>query len=608
MAGNMIEVAKATVTIIPNMQGAQQSIADELSNISGIAGDKASDSAGSSFLSGFGEKLGGLQAIMEKALPVASVAAVGKALFDIGGQFDAMTDTIVVGTGASGEALESLQQSAKDIATTVPTSFGNAADIVQDLNTRLGLSGDVLTDVGRQIAQVGDMTGQAFSTEKFSGAMAVWGTAAEDMSGQLDTLFAVSQSTGIGMNNLTGIMESAGPAMQTLGYSFEETAAMAGLFDKAGLDASGMMSKMSKGLVTLAKDGEEPADAMKRITEEISGYINEGNDAAALDLASQIFGTKGASQFVAAVQSGAMEIDEFTAQVSNSAGIIGETEARTLSFGEQVTMLKNKFLELIEPMGSAVFQTLSDAMGVISEKFTEFVNGPGQTIADIFSDVVDFGGQLAGIFADAFGDTAGPQAFASVVSQIGSAFSRVSSALSPVVSAFGSLLRAVLPPLARLLGGAVGTAFRTVGRIVSSVKSVIDNFKTTIENVKSAFNSFKDAVTAPFNFLSGLKIPHISISGGSIPYGIGGMGEPPHIGVTWGARGGILDGATLIGAAEAGKEALLPLERHTEWMDKLADKISGNGQTNVYVTVNGAESPEVWARRFANEFALQARI
>ena len=45
--------------------------------------------------------------------------------------------------------------------------------------------------------------------------------------------------------------------------------------------------------------------------------------------------------------------------------------------------------------------------------------------------------------------------------------------------------------------------------------------------------------------------------------------------------GGILDGAQIFGqigntlqvGGEAGKEALLPLERHTEWMDTLAQKV-----------------------------------
>ena len=598
--GEMIEVAKATVTIIPNMQGAQQTITEQLTGASADAGTRASEEAGSSFLSGFGGKLGELGPMLQKALPIASVAAVGKALFDVGSTFDEMTDTIIIGTGASGEALESLKQSAMDIATTVPTSFGDAANVVQDLNTRLGLTGDTLTEVGTQVAQLGDITGQAFNTEKFAGAMNAWGTAAEDMSSQLDMMFAVSQSTGIGMNDLVGIMESAAPQMSALGYSFEETAAMAGLLDKAGLDANGMMGKMSKALTTLAKDGEEPADAMKRVAEEIGGYIEAGDEASALDVASSLFGTKGAAQFVQAVKSGSMEIDEFAQAMSNSNGIINETESRTMSFGEQVTLLKNSFLELIEPMGSAVFQTLSEAMVVLSTHFKEFVDGPGQTIGKVFSDVVDFASQLGPIFTDAFKDTSGMQNFSSVLSTIG-------SVLKPIVTVFGQLLKTVLPPLVRLLGTQLGAAFRAVGDIVDGVKAVIDRFKETIDNVKSAFYSFKDAVTAPFNFLSGLKIPHISISGGSPPYGIGGFGTKPSINVYWAAKGGIIDGATLIGAGEAGKEAILPLERNTEWMDKLADKISANSGNNIYVTVNGADNPEEWAARFVREFQLQTR-
>ena len=34
---------------------------------------------------------------------------------------------------------------------------------------------------------------------------------------------------------------------------------------------------------------------------------------------------------------------------------------------------------------------------------------------------------------------------------------------------------------------------------------------------------------------------------------------------------------------------------------------ASHGETNVYVTVNGAENPEDWAVRFAKEFKLQAR-
>lgn len=608
MAG-MAEVAKATVTIVPNMQGAQQSITSQFGDIMGSAGDSASGLAGSSFLSGFAAKMGGLKGIMAKVLPAASVAAAGKALYEIGETFDEMTDSIIVGTGATGETLESLKQSAMDMATTVPMSFGEAGNIVQDLNTRLGLTGDTLTAVGTQIAQVGDMTGEAFDTEAFAGAMSAWGTSAEEMSGQLDTLFAVSQSTGIGMNELTGIVESAAPQMQTLGYSFEETAAMAGMLDKAGLDANGTMSKMSKALTTLAKDGEEPGEAFKRVTEEIGNYIEQGDEAAAINAATDLFGTRGATQFVAAVQSGSMSIDEFAEAMGNSDGIIGETQERTMDFSERVQLLKNRFMELLEPMGSAVFSGLSTAMEVLSDAFSRFVDGPGQKIGEVFRDIVDFGGELASSFMEAFSSTSAAESFGGALTSVGAAAKTLFSAIRPLFTVLKSLLSAVVPPLARVVGAVLGAAFRTVSAAVRAASTVFNSIKSTINTVKSAFRTFKNVVTAPFRFLGGLKRPHINISGGSVPFGIGGKGTKPSISVTWGAKGGILDGATLIGAGEAGKEALLPLDRNTQWMDDLADRIGGAGNTfNINMTVDGAENPEQYAQRFVRELRRQVRM
>lgn len=606
----MIEVAKATVTVIPNMQGAQQAIATQLAAASGPAGSAASAAAGSAFAGGLGAKLGALKGVMTKALPVAAVAGVGKALFDIGSEFDEMTDTIIVGTGASGKALEGLQDAAKGIATTVPVSFGEAGDLVQDLNTRLGLTGDTLETVGTQIAQVGDMTGEAFDTEKFAGAMSAWGTAAEDMSGQLDNLFAISQSTGIGMNDLAGIMESAAPQMQALGYSFEETAAMAGLLDKAGLDAGGTMTKMSKALTTLAKDGEEPADAMKRVTEEIGQYIEAGDTASAISAASDLFGTRGATQFVAAVESGSMSIEEFSAAMQDSSGIINETQNNTMDFGERLDLLKNQFKTLLEPMGSTVFSGLSTVMEGVTTAFSAFVNGPGQVIGEIFKTLVEFGKEIGSTLASAFGDTTGMDSFGSAAEKISGIVTKLFGVLKPLASLFLRLAGGILKPLATVVGSVLGGAFRTLMAVINKAITIFNKIKTTMNTVKTAFNTFKNAVTKPFKFLGGLKKPHISISGGSVPFGIGGKGKKPSISVTWAARGGVLDSSTLIGigAGEAGKEALLPLERNTEWADIIADKVNGGNTFNVTLNATSDESPEEYAQRFARELRRQVRM
>lgn len=54
------------------------------------------------------------------------------------------------------------------------------------------------------------------------------------------------------------------------------------------------------------------------------------------------------------------------------------------------------------------------------------------------------------------------------------------------------------------------------------------------------------------------------------------------------ATGGIVTASTLANIGEAGREAVLPLDNHTEWMDKLADRINTRGgETRVIVELDG---------------------
>lgn len=135
----------------------------------------------------------------------------------------------------------------------------------------------------------------------------------------------------------------------------------------------------------------------------------------------------------------------------------------------------------------------------------------------------------------------------------------------------------------------------------SSVKSwvgTIPVLSAGIKLVKSGWSTVKKwlgDLTAKLN----IKIPKISVKWGtakklgvSIPW--------PKFSVRWNAKGGILNGAqifgmagnTLLGGGEAGREAVLPLDRNTGWMDTLASRIaaqigSGGGKLTVQVTLDG---------------------
>lgn len=109
--------------------------------------------------------------------------------------------------------------------------------------------------------------------------------------------------------------------------------------------------------------------------------------------------------------------------------------------------------------------------------------------------------------------------------------------------------------------------------MTEKIQKAQSNVKSSIEKIKSFFN---------FSWsLPGIKTPHFSWgskpASGWIASVLSALGLPtslPKLNVSWYARGGIVDGATLFGAGEAGKEAVIPLERHTEWIDLVASRIA----------------------------------
>ena len=129
--------------------------------------------------------------------------------------------------------------------------------------------------------------------------------------------------------------------------------------------------------------------------------------------------------------------------------------------------------------------------------------------------------------------------------------------------------------------------FKLLGYDWSDIMDKITEFFTDLQDTfHRRWNSFDQLVQGLWSQLkswwSGLsldrftfRLPHLTVawqelSADSILARYLGITAIPHLGVEWYARGGIVDGATLIGAGEQGKEAIIPLERHTEWIHMVA--------------------------------------
>lgn len=339
--------------------------------IKGAGGE--ADKAGSAI----GKKFG-------KAM-VAGVAAVGAAglaagtfLYKVGEVFDDVADTIRVGTGATGDALDGLVDSAKRVGQRVPAEFEQVGSTVADINTRMGLTGGTLETVAAQYLEAGRILGEDVDINKTSAAFNAFGIEGEAVVGAMDHLFQVSQATGVGMNDLATVVSVNAPAMKQLGFSFEETAVLAGELDKAGLNSNKMMAAMSKGMVTLAKDGEAPQEAFKRVVGEIQGFIASGDEAAALELAGKVFGTKGAPQFIDALASGRVNLDDLSAAAGQTSDSILDVGKETMDFAEAWQLFKNNVLVWLEPLGATVFGALGTWMGVAVDAVGAFTDAWGR--------------------------------------------------------------------------------------------------------------------------------------------------------------------------------------------------------------------------------------
>lgn len=307
------------------------------------------------------ESIGKTAKVAFFAVGAAAIGA-GKVLYDIGETFDEVKDTIRVGTGATGKALDNLFESAKNVGRQVPAEWSDIGPTVADINTRLGLTGKTLETVASQYLEAGRILGEKVDIQSSTAAFNAFKISGDGVSVALDDMFRVSQATGISMNSLSQIVSRNAPILQNLGFSFKDSAAFAGLLDKAGINASQTMMAMSRGLVTLAKDGEKPPQAFQRVTEKIQGFVDEGKTAAAINLASKIFGTRGASQFVGALQSGTIDMRKLMKSVGATSDTILGAGEDTQDFAETWTLLKNRAMAALEPLGSAVFSALGDAL------------------------------------------------------------------------------------------------------------------------------------------------------------------------------------------------------------------------------------------------------
>jgi phage-related protein len=152
------------------------------------------------------------------------------------------------------------------------------------------------------------------------------------------------------------------------------------------------------------------------------------------------------------------------------------------------------------------------------------------------------------------------------------AWNGIKNAFSKVGSFFKGIwntITSIFSNVGQAIGNAItGTVKKAVNAVLSTAISIINGFISAINFAISIINA----------------IPGVNI------------GKLNKLGVPQLAKGGIATGDTLAHIGEDGyREAVLPLDRNTEWMDELANRLSGSmgGQGPIILQVDGKTFGEI---------------
>lgn len=312
--------------------------------------------------------------------------------------------------------------------------------------------------------------------------------------------------------------------------------------------------------------------------------------------------------------------------ITNLAGIINDNAPKILATG--VTIITNLAIGLVRAipllianlpkiitavvsvltafnwinLGKSIVTGIANGVKALPEK----ISGFAKTAIEKFKNLLVSGAKGT---ANAFkGGMNG------IVTSVKTIFSKmVSAAKNTIVSFKNTVVSGARTAMSRfkstLSGGgkAAATALKNgISKIPSIVKSTLSKAWNIIRGIVSKFKgAFKFSWSLPH-----LKLPHLSVSGGKAPFGIGGKGSLPSFHISWYKKAMespyVFSDATLFGAGEAGDEMLYGRSR---LMSDIKEATRGTkNDVTINVTVNGADNPEEWGRRMASELRRQVKM
>lgn len=441
--------------------------------------------------------------------PIAGVATASIAAF---AKVDEGMDTVVTKTGASGKALQDMQDRAKAIATTIPVSFADAGEAIGEVNTRFGATGDQLQNLSEEFLKFAeingtDVTGSVDSVQK---AMAAFGLSTKDTNAVLGSLTQAGQASGISMDTLTSDLVSSGTGFREMGYSIQDSIDMLAELEKSGINTNDVLKGMKKAQAEAASSGTSMSDVLKK------AFSSSGD-------AVDIFGSKIGPQLYAAAQQGTLNVSMFTdgssSSLSDFAGTVDKTFEETEDPIDKFKVVLNQLAEtgsnLVEAAGPTITQVatqLIDVLNRINEGWQKIPAPMQETIIKIALVAAAIGPAVVGLgkFIEAGGT------LFKTVGNIAEHLPALSALVGGLTGPFGAVVIAITAAIA--IGVLLYKNWDKIKEAASKLgEHLKEKWNSIKEHTSNTWNNIKDHVS---NAMSNIQ-QSIQSHGGGIKGVIG---------------------------------------------------------------------------------------
>ena len=322
-------------------------------------------------VSAFGDKM---TAAGEKATAASLViAAAAAASYKAWEETDEGYDTIVKKTGATGDALDELKKVADNVYTSLPVEMGKVGTAIGEINTRFGSTGDQLEELTTKFIKYSEINDSDVNTsiDNISGAMKAFGLDASSAGDVLDKLTSIGQRTGLSVTQLESTLISQSATFKEMGLSIGEAAELLGQFEINGVDTATAISSLKTAQKKAASGGKTLSDELQK---NISDIKNAKSETEALQIASSLFGSKGAAAMTQAIRENRVALGELDGSMESSAGTVDKTFEGTISAPDKLKVAMNQVKLEASDLAALAMEKLAPALQKVTDKIKELTS------------------------------------------------------------------------------------------------------------------------------------------------------------------------------------------------------------------------------------------